>query len=451
MSHKKLAARIVSAMVCIVSLCAAGLSGAEGDTVPVILISIDTLRADHLGCYGYEKPTSPAIDDVASGSVLFTRAYAQSNFTPPSHASMLTSLYVTSHGLKRWGRLSPDVTTIAEVLAGAGYSTGGFASLPFFSEHGFGQGFSTKREIGGRRKRGINKAVIEWIEKLPSGKKFFLFIHYYHLHRPYEPQAPFDTLFTGQYDGIFSKGTVEVQDIWKHRVKLGEEDIRYLDGLYDGQIRELDTVIKELFDFLKAEGIYDRALIVITSDHGEMMGYHPNDYFKYTHDPVLYDGVIRVPLIIKLPSGLYGGTRIDGLAESVDIVPTILKVLYPDRDLTKTFQGKDLMRAIRAQDRTAPLKEFAVSETYGWVKRRCIVTGSLKYIYDIETGHQELYDLADDPLELRNRMGEEREEGRALHKLMEDFFAALPHAREEDGETLSKEYRKRLKSLGYLQ
>lgn len=416
----------------------------------IILISIDCLRADHLGSYGYIRNTSPNIDKLSKESVIFTQAFSQSSYTPPSHASMLTSLYVTTHGLYGWSwKLSNKIITIAELLRNENYKTGAFINLHFLRANSLGQGFCKKREGLGAATN-INKKAMNWLKSIPKNRKFLLFLHYYDVHRPYEPRTPFKTIFDSNYKGNIKGSTEDLSKIWSNNIELNEKDIYHLDALYDSGINQIDSDLDMLFCFLKNRGIYDNTLIIITSDHGEMTGYHPNNYFKYTHDPVLYNGVINVPLIMKFPYSKYRGKRFDCLVESIDIVPTIIGFLDIHKNPNVVFNGKDLNPIIDSEAYNS-FRDFIFSEVYGWEKKMCIIKDQNKFIYNLKTREIELYDLQNDTLELINLAQKNNKLAKELRKSLDEFFASISTLKyKRKQKKPSAKLIQELKSLGYI-
>ena len=299
----------------------------------IILISLDTLRADHLGCYGYHRNTSPFIDAFAKESILFEDAVVQSPWTLPSHMSIMTSLYPSSHGVfNKNTRLADENVTLAELLHDAGYQTAAFVDGGYMNAlFGFDQGFDVYDDWGGsiEQVEEIGKGIAyilpkvkKWLDENKS-KPFFLFIHCYDIHSPYEPPAPYDKMFHDfVYTGDLTPSTETlVEAAWKG-MKTSDEDVRHFVALYDGGIRYTDTEIGDFLSYLKETGLYDQSLIIITSDHGEEFKEHGS----FLHWQLYYRPNLHVPLIIHFPN--YPGrlARIRDLVQSVDLLPTILDI-----------------------------------------------------------------------------------------------------------------------------
>ena len=316
-------------------------------TPNVILISIDSLRADHLGCYGYPRDTSPHIDRLAREGALFEYAIASTSWTLPSHMSMFTSLYDSLHGVEdSRKRLVIDHPLLAEVMKEAGYRTAGFYSGPLLHPgYGFVHGFEEyvnctsypwageqeiKEFVAQRRKtRSLAKAditnpriyekVTGWMEEKMK-EPFFLFIHYWDVHYDYIPPDPYDKMFDPGYEGELDVRELEGNE--SIHADMARGDLEHLIALYDGEIRWTDEWIGRLMEMLRTKGLLDRTLIVLTADHGE-------EFFEHGakgHGKSLYDETIRVPLIVRLPGVVEAGLRISQQVRTIDIYPTVLDI-----------------------------------------------------------------------------------------------------------------------------
>jgi arylsulfatase A-like enzyme len=275
----------------------------------VLLYLIDTLRSDHLGCYGYPRPTSPVIDDFSREAILFERAYAQASWTRPSVASVLTGLYPSRHGaIRREHRLRGDVTMLAEVLSEAGYHTAAFVSnpnvLPVF---GFDRGFEVFRDVGSAggkpSSRDVNAAVFEYLDRRPKEGPLFLFVHTMDPH-DYEPPQAF-------------------LDRFERMRTARNPSVARVTDLYDGAIAHNNHSFGVLLDRLEAEGIGDETLVVLLADHGEELADHGN----FFHGQTLFQEQLLVPLLFRLPGGALGGRRVARPVRLVDVMPTLLELL----------------------------------------------------------------------------------------------------------------------------
>jgi arylsulfatase A-like enzyme len=306
----------------------------------VILISLDTLRQDHLGCYGYGRNTSPNIDRFArEDAVVFDEAYAQAPYTLPSHMSIFTGLYPEAHGVltsrvadetRRVARLPSRIPTLGEAFAAHGFRTTAFTDGFLVSgKYGFARGFDEYRdewkpklEDNGFRKFG--KAMHRWI-RWHADEDFFLFIHTYDTHSPYPAPEPFRSRFANEPPGrelpsasLLYANLLEVHD----NLKLPQyETLQDLVDVYDGSVAFVDHEVGKLFDLLKREGLWRDAVIAITSDHGERF---LENGLMIGHGLGLSNEEVRIPLLIKLPGSAYAGRRVDHVVESVDIMPTLL-------------------------------------------------------------------------------------------------------------------------------
>ena len=293
----------------------------------VLLLMVDALRADHLGCYGYERETSPRIDALANESVLFLNAYAQSPWTKPSIPTLFTSLYPIQHGVYEGekpdsaGYLESDVLadeflTLAEAFKQAGFRTAAFvnnAHLP--ASQGFSQGFDVY-EQGDLSAAEIQQGFFEFVDQAPEAP-FFAYLHYLDVHWPFEPESPFDERFAGPEAPAFPgpdgwRGLTDA--INQGRIRLSPEEHQQLVSLHDGGIAELDHHIGELLERLRQQGRLDQTIILLTSDHGEELLEHG----KVGHGETLFDEVIRVRMLIRLP-GSAGARRVREPARLLDV------------------------------------------------------------------------------------------------------------------------------------
>ncbi|MBW1853154.1 MAG: sulfatase [Deltaproteobacteria bacterium] len=330
----------------------------------IILISIDDLRADHLGCYGYSRDTSPNTDSFARKNILFTKCYVPQAWTLTSHISMLTSLYPITHGVDMSHILDSAIVTLAEILKNEDYITMGFASGGVWTDakYGFGRGFkiyySGKSEESAEDKSALIRKHLE----THKGEKLFLFIHYFDVHSgfsklPYDAPPPFNNLFSHKYHGDFQGGvgTTFASEYLKyvnmHNLTLEKKDLDYIISLYDNGIAYMDKCIGDLFDMLKKMDLFDNSLIIITADHGEEFQEH--GYMLHSN-PYYYEEIMHVPLVVKLPQAgdtfksSKKGKVINSLVESIDIMPTILDLLGIKGP---KMQGKGLIGLIKGDEK----------------------------------------------------------------------------------------------------
>ncbi len=402
----------------------------------IIIISIDTLRADHLGSYGYSRDTTPNIDRFAKDAVLFTNTIAQSSWTLPSHMSMLTS----GHGVMRpSSKLSDEHLTIAEILQNAGYKTVAFTDGAYLS-HRFGyQGFDHFDDIGYGIEAIYTKAV-NWLKKGHS-RPFFLFLHTYQVHAPYDPPPAYDIYSDKNYSGI-----VEVSgnsnDYYKEiKPLMTLEDYHYVIDKYDGEIYYTDYYLGKLFNELKELTLYDDSIIILTSDHGENFLDHPAYHIDHKE---LYDEIVKVPLIIKAPM-FPANQIITTQVESIDIMPTVLEklgILLPN-----WTDGKSVVELVQ---KGTYGKTHAFSERN--YRYKMIRSNDWKLIHKSET-ELELFDLKNDPGEQDNLIAEKPSIAKFLYKDL-GFWMDIQKEKSKlftaDKIELDGELTQKLKALGYV-
>ena len=382
----------------------------ESGAVPVVLIVCDTLRADHLSAYGYLRETSPYLDAFAKESVLFENAMAQETWTLPSHGTMFTGLYPKNHGLTANANLPESTVTLAEALRGAGYLTAGYTGFSFwlYPWRGFAHGFDVYN-VPDWRFRGIfqtQELVQGWLDNHPVPNQF-IFFHNFDVHSkparqydglPYGPDDPAYLHFSKEFTSppTFEREgreMVNAEDFMlaanRGELTPTHEEVAYCIALYDDCIRMVDQSLHAFFEKLKALGLYDRALIIVTADHGEEFGEHG----EYGHGTV-YEPSARVPLIIRFPNAQHAGTRYPGVVQLTDLYPTVLSVL--GIPLPQPVDGQDL-KALLDQTRT-PLGKAYIQR----MDQRAVRTDALKLIRDVIRGQYELFDMADDTLEQHN-------------------------------------------------
>lgn len=440
-----------SPLLCAACLALLACSDGPSTTRPdVLLVSLDTLRADRLGCYGYERDTSPFLDSLAARGVRFANAYVATHGTPPSHASIFTSLYQESHEVSyhvggntpRNDNVPEDLRLLPEVLQDAGYVTigvtgGGYVSSNF----GFDQGFDLFVDRPVDVVKGTRRLVEELRLRRYSHRPIFAFFHTYEIHSPYDPPVPWRDAF-GEYESDFeatNENLVPLQE--SARPTLDDEDIAYLNALYDAGIRYTDHVLEELWGELESAGFFDRPhLVILTSDHGEEFAEHGG----LLHRVSLYEELVRVPLII-LGTDVPAGRVEEQLVSTVDIAPTIYAAVGVDP--RKPMVGTDLLAATTEPDR--PVFFQYADRLYG------LRLGSWKLIEHRkgpERGRLELYDLANDPGE-QNDVARERPEitrdlRRRLHEWREN---CLKLDLERPDADVSEESLEQLRALGYVQ
>ena len=398
------------------------------DLCPIILVSCDTLRADRLSCSGYQRPTTPNLDALAKEAVLFENVYTPEPWTLSAHMTMLTGLYPKNHGANGYANLADSVPTLASLLAKGGYATAGFTGhswwlLPW---RGFARGFDSYSVPATFRNVVQTIAIAkDWVRERRS--PFFLFLHNYDIHSlldgdparvyVYDPSDPNYRFFskdvshpTYQRPGMdtprFTSFLAAHND---GSLAVTPDEREHMIAGYDDCVRYVDDALGGLFKWLREQGLYDRALIIVTADHGEAFGEHG----LYVHHDV-YNECCQIPLLIKFPGGKYGGRRVKGLVELGDVAPTVLEVagIAPSGPM----DGHSL----------CPLLEGArgpVSETYAQrLSFTAVRTLESTYIEDFCTGKREFYDRREDPAEARNAIESAPAVADSLKSRLDRFF-----------------------------
>ncbi len=435
-----------AAAVLAATLAAVLVAGCRGEDrrprpVPVVLISIDTLRMDHLGCYGYERPTSPRLDaTLCRDGVVFEQAIAHAPSTLPSHASMLTGLLPVHHGAS-FGRkraLPPEVVTLAERLAAHGYRTGSVNNgAQLNPSWGLAQGFELYRALSRDRMATITRHALAWLDEvLATGERerIFLFVHTYETHHPYTPSEEDLARFeASRYEGYLGRsvGYKELQRINRGNRPMSPRDLEFIVDAYDAEIRSMDRGLGALLAGLEERGLYRDALVIFTSDHGEEFDEHG---WVGWHSHTLYDELLRVPLVVKLPGERAAGRRVGHQVRLTDLVPTVLDVL--GIEVPPGLDGTSLLPLV---DGSPEGRRLAVSQRDESVSIRS---------RDWKLWDDRLFHLAADPGE---RVDVSAVQPRVVEALRARRDEALRDAAEGADVELSKEEVERLKALGYLQ
>lgn len=381
----------------------------------VVLISLDTLRADMLGAYGYDAlPTSPVIDAFAREGILFESSYTTEPWTLTSHMSLFTGLYPQNHGVTEATLLAPETATLAELLRERGLRTQAFAGGGYVhGSWGFDRGFEGYVDSNLRGLEVALPRALQWLRQ-NGDQPFFLFLHTYDVHSKgpapfYRTHPPYYRMFSAEVESDLN---VFDEDEFRRRVEassgaLSPEDRRYIKATYAEGIRYVDSKLGELFTFMRRRGLYDDALIILWSDHGEGL----YDHVTASHGEV-YTHTIRVPLIIRLPGGEKAGLRIATPVSSVDLAPTILSLVGAR---TPRMDGESLLELIEGeeQDRVA----YAYRTKRG--ARLYSVSGPRHhYFWDARTDRRHFFDRSADPGERRNLAGKQLAAEEQMHRLV---------------------------------
>jgi len=393
----------------------------------VILVTIDTLRADRLHCYGNRGIETPTLDSVAQHGVLFENAVAQAPLTPPSHASIFTGTNPNVHHVRNTGgfALPSSSVTLATILKAQGWDTAAFVGATVLKKAtGFGLGFNVyddqmpkpergqeEREYPERRASVVVDHALNWLQS-QSSRQFFVWVHLYDPHEPYDPPAPFRE--------------------------------KYRKNLYDGEVAYTDQQLGRFLDAVGKKSPVDKTLIVVLADHGESLG----DHGEFNHGVFLYDSTLRIPLLISGP-GVPSGVRVSQQARTIDVMPTILELLggkppaiCQGVSLIPGFSGGNLATTFSYEETLYPKMNM------GWAELRGIRTARWKYI---RAPKPELYDLAQDPGETTNVIYAHPKESGELEAALKKLSSESSNGVEKvassqvDSHTLEQ-----LKSLGYL-
>jgi arylsulfatase A-like enzyme len=432
----------------------------------VLLISIDTIRSDHLGCYGYERDTSPSLDRFAAEAIRFDKAVVPMSHTLPSHTSLFTGLNPLRHRLKMNGmKLEPDLLTLTEILKNHGYSTfAGIGSVILKNTTGMSRGFDVYDEnMNGNLSRlaeDVRKSAELWLNKA-GASGFFMFLHFWDPHSPYQPPAPFDTFFKSHNDG-FSDLYLPTRLNHDHlKGVYGDFEDRELPkfiekekNLYDGEIRYLDDELGKFFDYLKEQGMWDNTLIIITGDHGESLG----ERGWWGHESFFEEQVL-VPLLIKLPGNGRAVESVHQTVRLIDIVPTVMDLLNIGN--MPEYDGKSLVDLMTVANghgsRTTYLErrdypdEMRIKslDEYGKGREYAIRTDDWKLVLK-ELEDNELYNLKADPLETNNLISVEPDIAKSLVDSVYRWIADGSVNANTVKSNLDAETLKQLKSLGYI-
>lgn len=418
---------------------------------PIIIVDIDTLRPDHLGCYGYHRPTSPEIDAFSREAVLFQWAFSQAPNTGPSQASILTSLYPSVHGRIKWGEVIPEeVVTLAEELQEGGYATAAFVDGGMMAaEFGYTQGFEIyDDEAGGIDK--IDPKARAWLRANKQGP-FLLLIHSYDVHGPYEQTPePFKSMFLTGLEIPDREFVTKMHHslrlrndsrFGKHPYSLTPVEVEYAKALYDGGIRHVDEWFGGFLDFLRQLDLYDRSIIVFISDHGDEFEEHDS----VLHDRI-YSPITHIPLLIRFPHGRFA-REVAQTMESIDLMPTLLDAV--GRPPALRAQGETLLPLIRGK---GSLDQLAISESPFHGRQIALATADMRLIYTVSGDRAELYDYRRDPLEAEDLAGDHPETVARLRGGMERWRALVEPGRREasDVGTVKESTIEALRALGYL-
>lgn len=395
----------------------------------LLVITLDTTRADHLGCYGSPDVETPAIDRLAREGVLFDQVTTVAPLTLPAHASIFTGRYPPEHGVRDNGGffLSPDQTTLAEDLSGRGFKTGGFiAAYVLDHKWGIAQGFQTYFDnFDMSKSRGLSIGEIQrpgnevvdkalpWLDSVKDAR-FFAWLHFYDPHTPYDPPEPYLSKYKGHP--------------------------------YRGEIAFMDSQVGRVISFLESRGLLDKTIVAVLGDHGESIGEHGED----AHGFFIYESTARVPMLIRAPFALTRGRRVAAPVRTVDLAPTVLDLLgLPPM---RSVAGRSLAPLMAGARSDLGLEAYAESmyplHHYGWSDLRVLRSGRFKVI---DAPRPELYDIQTDPHERTNIFEQRRTLGDQMIARLREMEKAFDHAPAVAPPTdVDPEVRARLAALGYV-
>jgi len=416
----------------------------------LILIIVDTLRSDHVGCYGAELPTTPTIDSLAACGTRFVHAYATAPWTLPSIASILTGRFPKSHGANRVGSLlSERALTLPEHLQKHGYATAGVVSHSLLApRRGFAQGFEEYRTIVRRDHHNalttgaVTDTALRMLEKLSRQERpYFLLVHYFDPHYNYlrHPEYGFAPDSAGRLSG--DEDLEELQKLGT----LTREEYAFLRALYDEEIRHTDAGIGRLLGRLRQLDRRGKTAVILTADHGEEFGRHQN----LGHSRTLYEEVMRIPLIVQAPGRRSTRAPVNAEVSLVSLFPTVLDILDVEAD-TLSFQGPSLVPLLTARGKGEAVYFGVDFEAYK-AHKRGVLQARRKLIFDEATGGLELYDLRSDSTEQKNAVEADSESVREILPILVRYAkASRDGALPSEVRQLDQEEIEQLRSLGYI-
>jgi len=433
----------------------------------IILVLVDTLRADYLGAYGFDGDISPHLDRFAQGAVVFENAFSQAPWTKPSIASLFTSLHPEQHGVVAHGRrygspeeLNPSASalpqravTLAERLRAAGYATAAFVANPWIQKQlGFAQGFDVfdAEDVGNAvPATRLFERARAWLAQRDRSRPYFLYLHLMDVHGPYDaPLADFEAVRGSPGLGearSLSEGEMARRRAYLMRGNSPRGDASTLDGWrasYAAGVRSLDRQLGGFLETLSRDGELDDALFVVTSDHGEELA----DHGSWDHGDSLYEEQIRVPLIVRLPGGRQRGRRVERIVSLIDLMPTLLEIA--GSRVPRRLAGTDLGPLLAGKSIDGPA--VAYSSGVKWQPGlESVRTRDRKLIREAKTGASEVFDLEKDPAEKHAQSGPPPAE---LELLLERHVRTLDEgpAFRSHAHAMAPGTREKLRALGYL-
>lgn len=433
----------------------------------ILLVTLDTLRADHLSCYGNKIVKTPALDSLAADGYLFEKAFCQVPYTTPSHCSIMTSTYMSQHGAFNGSAMKENLPTIAEILQKNGYNTAAFVSSAMVTSgnSGLNRGFEyyedslspystffrhdefqlllTVHKLSYLSKLKlyqipgsiVSERAMSWLRKKREGP-FFCWLHYYDPHTPYDAPQPYKDMYKGKLDP---------------ELPMEHERTRYA-----GEVTYTDAQLARVIKLLKETDLYNDTLIIVTSDHGEAFGEKHGKISERDHGFHLYDTTLHVPLIIKLPNEKNVANRIPNLVQLLDIAPTILDLMGASSG--SSFKGKSLVNLLKGKkhkEKETVYSETASPLTLGQANQEILNArrlmslrnSKIKYIRNVTGEREELYNIASDPAETINIISKKSELAKSCYESIIEVLGEPAEAKETELDPMVLE---QLRSLGYL-
>ncbi len=428
----------------------------------VLLVTIDSLRADHLGCYGYGRPTSPELDKLAAGGALFETAIAQAPWTLPSLASLHTSRLPAEVGaIHVDGRLADFATAAAELFRDAGFATAAFTAGGYTEpSRGLGQGFATYHNFDGQtRAAELDRLALEWLDRI-GGRPFFLWIHYFDVHADYAAPPPWDRLFDDTPSRIEAARIRHLMRVINGDLALEPGDLERIRTSYDREIAYADAMLGELWRGLEERGLAMGTVLAVGADHGEGFMEHG----LLLHTLAVYDEFVRVPLVLRLPGRVPAGTRVAAQVRNLDVMPTLLDLagITPPPGA----RGRSLLPLVGgdagAAPGPAPIHTDTTSHKVRYSKLGevrpglfdtffAVRTGSAKLVHSAREDRYTLYDLVADPGEQRDVLQERGELPANLRHTLDELRAVgLPAGVETPPAAPTPQELEQLRRLGYV-
>jgi arylsulfatase A-like enzyme len=451
------------------------------DAVNVLLVVMDTTRSDRLSPYGYGSEITPTLDRLASEGTVFTRAYSASPWTLPSHVSIFTGVYPSIHGATtEYSRLDEGPETLAERLAARGFDTGAISKKSWLSrETGVFRGFDEihdlddpeplpallelRRLVERRWRRPQDKGAAEvtataraWLQR-SRGRPFFLFLNYNEPHYELSPPSPFRERYLGEVEPAWgSEGGPDLIRLQLGEIELSDRDFEVLSRLYDASVAYQDWRMGQLFEALETSGLFDRTLVIVTADHGELLGEHRT----YGHNLSVANPLLQVPLMVRLPGVVPAGGRLDQPVETRRI-PNLVDLVLTRSEEGRSLSAEELVGVLSGAEDGAVIAEVyrpqigrldsgeLPSDPRFHRRRKVVVLNDVKYVWSSD-GEDELYDLRSDPGELHNLASERTELRDELRERLLSEAGLWTQQADRPAPELSDELRERLRAMGYL-